>query len=141
MTIEERATTLVARLDREIARVEAGTIAVGGLTKVGNDLEALLKAAASAYCRGQGSSLDSELRRRGAGASGAGAFARLLKEAPPNALANRVSEVIARDLRGANSRVSKLVELRNANAHDGADLKSAKTTLAAVAALLRPLLP
>ena len=42
---------------------------------------------------------------------------------------------------GANSRVSKLVELRNANAHDGADLKSHKTTLSAVASLLRPLVP
>lgn len=140
MSVDERAAALLARLDREVARAEAGTVAVGGITKAGNDLEALLKAAVSAYYKGQGSSLEAELRRRDL-KSGAGTYARLLKDANPAALGNVIAQAIARDVRLPRSRVLALVDLRNANAHGSADPKTHKATLAAVASLLRPLLP
>jgi hypothetical protein len=139
MTVEERAQSLVQRLDREILRVEAGTVAVGGLTKAGNDLEALLKTAASLHVRGQGSTLEVELRRLRVSA-GAGTYARILADARPAAL-GPIGEAIARDVRAPRaSRILALIALRNANAHEGADPKAYKSTLAGVAALLRPFL-
>jgi hypothetical protein len=141
MTIEELAGHLLARLEKEIARAEAGTVAVGGLTKVGTDLEALLKACAAGYAKGQGSSLDAELRKIGA-TRGAGSYARVLKDARRGALGSTVAESIASDLRAARSRVQAVIDLRNDNAHGNISLDAAaghKVALASLAALLRPL--
>lgn len=138
MTIDELAAHLLVRLDKEIARVEAGTVAVGGLTKAGGDLEALLKLCASSYAKGQGSSLEAELRRAGITSKGAGSYAGVLKGARRGSLGHVVAEAIGTDLRAGRSRVQALIELRNDNAH-GREPQAYKATLTAVAALLRPL--
>lgn len=142
MTLEERAKALLVRLEREIARVEAGTVAVGGLTKAGNDLEALLKTAASACCRSQGTSLDAEVRRRGVKA-GAGTYARVLADASGAAVQHPIAQSLARDVRaGKTSRVLALIDLRNENAHGSLpDPKVSKSRMSAVVAMLRPLVP
>ena len=134
----DKAAALLARLEREIARAEAGTVAVGGITKVGTDLEALLKLAASAYCKGQGSSLDAEIARRRV-TRGAGTYARVLADAR-GSLGDVVSDALARDLRLPRSRVQALIDLRNANTHEAQPPTAYKHTLSAVASLLRPLL-
>lgn len=133
----EKGAVLLGRLDREIARAEAGTVAVGGITKVGTDLEALLKLAASAYCKGQGGSLDAEVARRRV-ARGAGTYARILAESR-GALGDTLSDALARDLRLPRSRVQALIDLRNANTHEGQPPSAYKQTLTAVASMLRPL--
>ncbi|MBN8613198.1 MAG: hypothetical protein J0L92_21580 [Deltaproteobacteria bacterium] len=136
MTIDAHAATLLARLDKEIARAEAGTVAVGGITKVGQDLEALLKVCASTFCRSQGRSLDDELRRLGA-TRGPGSYAKVLQEVRRGA-GHPVSEAIAADLRMPKSRIRALIEVRNANSHVGADPASQKAVLRGAATLLRP---
>lgn len=138
MTIDEQAATLVARLDKEITRAEAGTVAVGGLTKVGNDLEGLLKVIASTYCRSQGRSLDEDLRRRNL-TRGAGSYSKVLEGAGRGSLGHPVAEALAADLRMPKSRVRALIDLRNANSHEGTDPTAQKAILRSVAALLRPL--
>lgn len=139
MTIDELAGTLLARLEKEIARPDVDTVAVGGLTKVGNDLEALLKAIASSYCRSQGRSLDEDLRRRNL-TRGAGSYSKVLEGAGRGSLGHPLAEALAADLRMPKSRIRALIDVRNANSHGGADDPAAhKASLRAVASLLRPL--
>jgi hypothetical protein len=134
--IREKASVLLARLDREIARADASTVAIGGITKVGTDLEALLRVAASACCKSQGSTLDAEVTRRKL-VRGAGTYARVLSDARGGL--DSIGEALARDLRLPKSRVQSLVDLRNANSHSSELPATYKQTLTAVAAMLRPL--
>ena len=72
---------LVHRLRKEVARAERGTVAVGGITKAGNDLEKLLKNAAAIVLASLERMLDDELSRRRV-PGGAGTYLNLLLEAP-----------------------------------------------------------
>jgi hypothetical protein len=137
-TIDEHAATLLARLDKEIARAEAGTVALGGVAKVGIDLEALLRVCASAYCRNQGSSLDDQLRRARV-TRGAGSYAKVLEDAPRGTLGHVVSDALAADLRLPKSRIRAAIEMRNASVHPGSGPTAPKTVFRDVAAILRPL--
>ena len=55
---------LVRRIKKEVARAEAGTVAVGGITKAGNALEEVLKLAAEITCLANHCELRSVLRGR-----------------------------------------------------------------------------
>jgi hypothetical protein len=137
-TIDEHAATLLARLDKEIARVEAGTVALGGLAKAGNALEALLRLCASTYCRNQGTRLDDQLQRAGV-SRGAGSYAKVLEQAPRGTLGHVVSEALAGDLRLPRSRIRAAIDMRNAAAHPGSGPTAPKAVFRDVAAILRPL--
>lgn len=138
-SIDEHAAALLARLDKEIARAEAGTVALGGIAKVGNDLEALLRVCASSYCRSQGTSLDDQLRRARV-TRGAGSYAKVLEEAPRGALGNVISEALAADLRLPKSRIRTAIGMRNEAVHPGNGPAAPKAVFRDVAAILRPLL-
>lgn len=139
-SVDTAARALLARIDKELHREGPSTAAVGGVTKVGNDLELLLRVALSNVLSSTGRSLDEELRRTGL-SRGAGTYARLLGEQRPHTSQHPLVRVLTNDLRsGRNSRVRTFIEeVRNRNNHPGPGPTSPKPSMRALAGLLRPI--
>lgn len=129
-SLKSQLESVLDRVDREITRdEEASTARVGGLTKLGNELEMLLKLAAGQAVQQEGSSLSQEIPRRfGKEARGSlGRYAEILRRMRSADMGDPVLRQIVVDLHQnkASSVLGRLVELRNKNNHpagfDGLD--------------------
>lgn len=108
-----------ARLRKEIARQGNDTELVGGLTKLGNELERLLRCGAELVCQIRNVSIDQQV----AGHSpGAGTYAKVIRDlsrtgspiAAPPLLRRIVAEL---NKPRARSALCQLIDIRNSNNH------------------------
>lgn len=121
--LHEAILALAARLEREEARPQTyGTAGFGGVVKVGNEVEKVLRLAASLSVQAHGDDL-AEIIRRQKLTRGPGTYLRIfedrVKGTPPR---DPILNEFARDLRGGKqSRLRRLVDLRN-ETHHGDDV-------------------
>lgn len=117
--LQQLADGVQARLRKEIARAGTDTELVGGLTKLGNEFEGLLKCAADLVCQNRKVSLTRQMSGR---SSGSGTYARVIGDlvrtgaqitAPP--LLGRIVADIKKPR--SQSALYKLIEIRNSNNH------------------------
>jgi len=118
------------RLEKEIARSEASTAAVGGITKAGNALEELLRTVVITL------ELDTQQRARGMGD-----YLTTIKQSRQAPSGDALLDEIAREARKSNNRLNAMLLLRNRNDHPGAvDVRAAKDTMNTLARWLHGLL-
>lgn len=140
-SLAEHAKVLRDRVAKEIARGEAGTTALGGLTKAGNALEKLLKEAARGCCSAAGTSLERELRTRGVPPS-LGAYRRIVAESARVALSDPVDRkllrVLADDCAARDSAIVAMQQrVRNPAVHpDGDPFRSSGEVLRSLLRML-----
>jgi len=123
---------LLVRLDKEVARAEAGTAAIGGLTKAGVLLESLLREVAAFL----GLRVDSRKAT-------IGDLAVVIVQQGRAPSGSTFVDDCIKELRKPRNRFDRMRALRNANAHDGGlpDLNAAKQTMQSLAGFLRSVGP
>lgn len=123
-SLELQLSELRGRLQKEIerGRVEL-TIGAGGLTVLGNKLEAFARTAANLCLQMKGQDMRSALRQRKV-VAGAGTYLRILAEMDTKSVSDPLLAATIRDARsGPQSVLGRLAQIRNANNHDGGSLE------------------
>lgn len=113
-----RAISLRDRLMKEANRPGVSTANIGGLTKMGHELELLLRVAASIAMQSRGRNLETEIAKNRK-ARGAGTYLHILRDVDnPRQLPDLFLIELARDARrGQQSQLAQLVDIRNQNSH------------------------
>jgi hypothetical protein len=114
--VSEALEKLLARIDKELARQEAGTVAVGGLAKLGAALQGFLKACFHETCALHRVEPRDVLERV---PRGSGDYLRALSKLGPPSGANVLVVSIIGDARNRRGRLSRLTDLRNVVTHEG----------------------
>jgi len=139
--LQQLADGVKARISKEVAREGADTEMIGGLTKLGNETERMLKFVAEIICNDCNVNLASEIGGRSAGS---GAYAKIIRDqtrSRPSKGDGSLLEKIIKDLRRprAQSALGRLIDLRNNNNHPStqpADRPTVINILQAVGQLL-----
>ena len=119
MKLQQLADGVKARISKEIAREGADTEMIGGLTKLGNETERMLKCVAEIICNDCNVDLASEIAGRSAGS---GTYAKIIRDrgrSRPLKGDNSLLARIIKDLRMPRdqSALGRLIDLRNSNNH------------------------
>jgi hypothetical protein len=122
---DEALTRLLARLEKELARQDVGTAAVGGMTKLGACLEVLLRRCFRKACELHGVEPAQILGQ----ARGSGDYLRALSELGQPRGGDALLNAVIADAAGYPRRLGKLTRLRNFVTHEGAIPPEAKRLL------------
>jgi hypothetical protein len=123
---------LLARLEKELVRAEAGTVATGGITKAGNDLEVLLRAIVVA--------LDLPVGPGGV-PRGPGSYLVVINQNRTSPSGDPFVDDVVREARKHRNRLEAMKDIRNANDHPGTvNLRDAKNAMSSLSMWLRGLL-
>ena len=116
--LQQLADVVRARVSKELVREGADTEMIGGLTKLGNETERLLKCTAEMVCSEHNVDLVTQSAGRSAGS---GTYARVVRDLtrlkPPKG--DALLAKIVKDLRlpRDQSALGRLIDLRNSNNH------------------------
>lgn len=117
--LQQLADGVKARISKEVAREGTDTELIGGLTKLGNETERMLKCIAEIICSDCNVALVSEIAGRPAGS---GTYAKVIRDRTKSRRLRgdgSLMERIIKDLRlpRARSALGRLIDLRNSNNH------------------------